>query len=548
MKSTFLLAFGLCTQLLMAQINDGGSQPQSQIMSIPNSNIPVFATANQDLRIETNNDKHNLYKIGKVLPMAVDFSAWRAQSVQTADGLVWRARIASQNAKAISLYFNNFKLPKGATMHIYSADYSRIIGGFSAHNNHESGLFSTEPLAGDELIIEYFEPRNAEFAGTFTLDGVGHIYEFERRGGRDFGDSESCQVNVNCSEGNGRTTSRDAVARILVKVGADLGWCSGTMVNNVAQDCAPYLLTAMHCGTTAADILTTTADINQWIFYFNYQSSTCLSPILEPSSQTLTGAVVRAHSNDGGGNTGSDFLLLELNNNPPSNYSVYYAGWRNSNTAAGSGYSIHHPAGDIKKISTFNSTAVSSAWGTAIGSHWEVGWVATANGTGVTEGGSSGSGLFNSSHELIGTLTGGSSSCQTLNGDDAYGKMSYHWASNGVTSARRLRDWLDPNNTGATSLAGTYAPCAVSVDRIAAQANNLRLFPNPTQTGIFNVVCDLDAQVQILDVLGRVVLTQIYESSTGVMAVDLSAQANGVYFATIKTQAGSTTKQVVLAR
>jgi hypothetical protein len=128
MKSTFLLAFGLCTQLLMAQINDGGSQPQSQIMSIPNSNIPVFATANQDLRIETNNDKHNLYKIGKVLPMAVDFSAWRAQSVQTADGLVWRARIASQNAKAISLYFNNFKLPKGATMHILAvllADFRR---------------------------------------------------------------------------------------------------------------------------------------------------------------------------------------------------------------------------------------------------------------------------------------------------------------------------------------------------------------------------------------------------------------------------------------
>jgi hypothetical protein len=548
MKSTLLLAFGFCAQLLTAQINDGGSRPQSQTMAIPNANIPVFAAQAQDFRIERSDDKHGLYKIGKVLPLSVDFSAWRAQAVQTAEGLVWRARIYSPNAKAMGLYFSNFRLPKGATMHIYSADYTRIIGGFGAHNNHESGLFSTEPIASDALIIEYFEPKNADFAGTFTLDGVGHIYEFERRGGRDFGDSESCQVNINCSEGNGRTTSRDATARILVKVGADVGWCSGTMVNNVAQDCAPYLLTALHCGTTASDVITTAADINQWIFYFNYQASGCTTPASEPSSQTLTGAVVRAHSNDGGGNTGSDFLLLELNSNPPSNYSVYYAGWRNTNTAAANGYSIHHPAGDIKKISTFSTTAVSSAWGAAVGSHWEVGWVATTNGTGVTEGGSSGSGLFNSSHELIGTLTGGASSCQTLNGDDAYGKMSYHWSSNGLTSARRLSDWLDPNNTGATSLAGTYTPCAVGVDRIAVEANNLRIFPNPTRTGIFNIECALDAQIQIVDVLGRVVLTQVYESNIGTTAIDLSAQANGVYFATVKTAAGTSTMQVVLAK
>ena len=37
-----------------------------------------------------------------------------------------------------------------------------------------------------------------------------------------------------------------------------------------------------------------------------------------------------------------------------------------------------------------------------------VGWVSNANGWGVTEGGSSGSPLFNSNGLQIGTLTGGS--------------------------------------------------------------------------------------------------------------------------------------------
>ena len=48
----------------------------------------------------------------------------------------------------------------------------------------------------------------------------------------------------------------------------------------------------------------------------------------------------------------------------------------------------------------------------------------TSNGHGVTEGGSSGSPIFNQSKRIVGQLSGGSSTCNSPNYSDLYGKMS----------------------------------------------------------------------------------------------------------------------------
>ena len=52
-------------------------------------------------------------------------------------------------------------------------------------------------------------------------------------------------------------------------------------------------------------------------------------------------------------------------------------------------------------------------------------------------------------------MSTGSSACTPAffqNGYDFYGKLSYSWDQNGNTSNRQLKPWLDPLNTGATSL------------------------------------------------------------------------------------------------
>lgn len=169
----------------------------------------------------------------------------------------------------------------------------------------------------------------------------------------------------------------------------------------------------------------------------------------------MTGCAKRADSGDGGGNSGSDYMLLELNSNPPAGYNVYYNGWNRQNVGSPSGASIHHPAGGRKKISTYTQQLTTTGWGIS-NTHWRVVWAATVNGHGVTEGGSSGSPIFNNSGLIVGTLTGGSSFCSSPNSPDQYGKMSYHWSSN---PGDNLSTWLDPVNSGVTSLAGTYAPC-----------------------------------------------------------------------------------------
>src|SRR5690606_34279814 len=119
------------------------------------------------------------------------------------------------------------------------------------------------------------------------------------------------------------------------------------------------------------------------------------------------------------------------------------------------GASIHHPAGDIKKISTYSSNLVSDTWGGPAGTHWRVTWTANASGHGVTEGGSSGSPIFNAAGRIIGTLTGGSSFCNAPSNPDYYGKMSYHWTSN---PGDDLSTYLAPGSA-ATTLDGTNQPC-----------------------------------------------------------------------------------------
>lgn len=455
---------------LVGQIQDG-SRPKSFIPNFYiNSSIPTVQMPALDRRVIDQENKERdakgiLMFNTRIQPISIQTSVHGKWDLYPDGDRIWRMGIKAKDAQGLVLYFSDFGIPQGAKLYVYSADKKQVLGGFTSENNQESGKFALGPIYSDDIVVEYMEPAAVAGQGSFTIDGVGNMYRFAKAADN-FGDSDPCEVNVNCSpEGLGKTAQRDAVARILVRVGPNAGWCSGAMVNNVLQNCDKYFLTALHCalGTQGVNSsIASASDFNQWIFYFNYQASGCTNPASQGilANQSLTGCTMRAHSNGGGGGAGSDFLLLEINNAIPSSYNVYFAGWNVSTLATTDGYGMHHPAGDIKKISTFTGTTFNTSWnGSGLNSHWGVVWGVTANGHGVTEGGSSGSPLFNSSGLIVGTLTGGSSYCTSPTSPDAYGKMSYHWTSNGQAANRQLKAWLDPTNTGVTSLAGTYFPC-----------------------------------------------------------------------------------------
>jgi PKD repeat protein len=150
-------------------------------------------------------------------------------------------------------------------------------------------------------------------------------------------------------------------------------------------------------------------------------------------------------------------LLVQINQAIPSSYGVYFNGWNRTNEpVADTGVSIHHPAGDIKKISTYWQM-ISSAWWNGLSSHWRVLWATTTNGPNTVQGGSSGSPVFDEEGYIMGDLTGGyaSNSCSTPS-PAWYGKIWYSWDQNGSTSTTRLKDWLDPDDTGIEKLQGIY--------------------------------------------------------------------------------------------
>ena len=456
----FSLLFSFLSIHVEAQISQGGEPESFRFKQIDEQAIVYSPSISFSLtKSEAVSKQCTAYEFGKILPLNQRFgdSSFGKETIDSEGNRIWKASITSENALALGLYFSNFYLPKGAKLFVYSPDKKQVIGAFTELNNSESYLFATELIFGDKLIIEYDEPAEVAGQGHFTIDEVLHAYRgvSDLKNSSDFGSSGSCEVNVNCSEGTDYENQRNSVVRLLIREGGSSFWCTGSVINNVKNDRTPYVLTADHCGSKSS-----TTDLGQWLFYFNYQSESCSNPGAEPIRKTMTGASkIAASSNTG--TMGSDFYLVLLKQKIPDDFKPYFMGWDRSGTGSNSGVTIHHPQGDIKKISSYTKPLVSTTYtsGSDIGisnGSWEVTWSATENGHGVTEGGSSGCPIYSQNGYLIGTLTGGWASCSNLNAEDYYGKFDYHWDKNGTSPDTQLKTWLDPDNTGIQIIQGIY--------------------------------------------------------------------------------------------
>jgi lysyl endopeptidase len=361
---------------------------------------------------------------------------------ELADGSkLWRLRLHVEGALALGVYYDMFSLPEGGRLFLYNKDRTQVLGAFTHLNNHESGLFANEFIQGEEVILEYIEDANAKGQAVIRISELAYAYRDIKFETREIDGIESlwCMINVACAEGDGWEDQIRSAARISIKIGWSYFWCSGALINNTLNNREPYFLTASHCGGNASP-----SDLNQWIFYFNYQAATCNGS--SSSSNTITGCQLKARDPSQADN-GSDFYLVKFNNNVPDSYNVYYSGWNRSisNQEMINGVSIHHPAGDIKKISTYSTSLVSSTGWNGLQSHWMAVWAETENGKSIVEGGSSGSPIYDRNGLIVGDLTGGyeSNSCETPS-PAFYGKIWYSWESNGTTPETRLKDWLDP--------------------------------------------------------------------------------------------------------
>jgi hypothetical protein len=291
--------------------------------------------------------------------------------------------------------------------------------------------------------------------------------------------SGSCNVNIMCPEGMPHAELGESVVRIGIYVGSLFSYGSGVLVNNTAQDGKAYILTAEHNGLNFfSGAFATAANLANWEFDFNYQRPGCNNQQAPQGTISYTGCVLRMRSFDGGGETGSDVALMEISDAAFDSSIHRYAGWSRSTSAPASGFGIHHPAGDVKKISFFTAPAVAATYfNQPTPVHWRLSWSATQSGHGVTEPGSSGSPIFGLNNGLVlGTLTGGAASCNNRNAPDYYGMFWHQWDGNGSTANRQLKPWLDPLNTDPQQFQGKN----LSVFNHDELITKYSIYPNPS--------------------------------------------------------------------
>ena len=352
---------------------------------------------------------------------------------------VWRLTISSRNAYSLNLIFDDFELNNKGRLFIYNEDNNQYLGAFTSRNNKPSHKFAVAPVAGDQITVQYEVPEEEGTPDDFTITRVNHdfmgILKSDRRpiSGKPAGE---CNIDVNCKIGDRWSEVKNAVVRLIVD-GRDV--CTGTLINNTAEDKKPYVLSASHCYRKWEYAETS-------VYTFNYESPYC-APLDGDPIHTLSGAIMKAHYDS------LDFALVELDDLPPPDFRPYYAGWDRSSVLPDSSVTIHHPLGNIKKISidydvpeyvTFSSSSIKNPTN---GSFNILRWD-----EGVTEVGSSGAALFNMKKQVIGTLSGGAAYCGSPV-DDYFARFAMQWDFSSDTT-KQLKHWLDPLETGTLLLSG----------------------------------------------------------------------------------------------
>ncbi|MFT4662367.1 MAG: lysyl endopeptidase [Patiriisocius sp.] len=441
MKKTLTIAcLVCCASFLNAQIQYGGTPINWNSKSSLDMEIPTMVMPSLDMNTINAEDavvdqyKETPYRFG--FDHDVNYNFFEiASNIERKNGdKVWRMGINCPKATSINFLFGEFYLPEGGELFIWNQDRTEFLGSFTNANNKEFGSLAIGLIHDDNIVIEYVESAETLNQALLSISQISHGYrpvlnKWEEDKGP-FGTSGSCNMNVNCPDGADWEAEKRGVALILNGGNAH---CTGSLINNTDEDGAPYFLTAAHCDANEAN----------WVFYFNHEYEGCANSGPALTSQSISGGVQQAST------APSDAHLVLLSSDVPADYDPYFNGWDNSGDPVSLGIGIHHPSGDVKKLAFDDDPlTITQYLGMTANDnfdHWRIELWERAT---TTEGGSSGSPLFDQDHRIIGQLHGGYANCANSI-DDYYGAMHTSWST--------LDEFLDPSGSGVSTLDG-YGP------------------------------------------------------------------------------------------
>lgn len=439
--STVLACLIACS--VHAQVTETGSEPvrveataakrvewrdaAKAAAQAPTLALPALAPERVEAMQRRNREGHQRrFQIGVVRAVASEAVAQvpkpTAQTV--ADGTVLRLDVASAGAAALRVGLRVDAWPDGVELRVAGTVFGDTIYAVDAaaarRQADAQGVYWTAVTDGERQRLELFVPAGVDPARVrFAVDSVSHLVvgpQGESGDAKALGDSGACEIDVVCRTGTlGQTfiDLKNSVARLVFQSGGGAFTCTGTLLNDTAPNTQiPWFYTAHHCigNQTEASSVTT---------FWNFETPTCNVDNAGPNTQVQGGAQL-LYSQDS-----TDGALLRLNNSPPGG--AVLLGWNAGSLPTPSAIvGVHHPRGDIKKVSIGTHSGVSSNVdidGQILSSALRASWT-----EGTTEGGSSGSGLFtfNGGYQLRGGLAGGSAGCTNSGGSEASGNRDFY--------------------------------------------------------------------------------------------------------------------------
>jgi hypothetical protein len=332
-----------------------------------------------------------------------------------------RVEFQSLKAKGLRLQFANLA-ESGSQVRIYDPAGTAVFGPFDSPGFSEDGLWWSPTIYGDTIGVEFEAGSDKAAASLPTLTAVAYVFTCDCATGPNT--PLSCHNDVTCQATWANNEAR-GVGQTSFITGGSCFICTGALLARGPGDFSPIYMTARHCISTQAEAGTLEV---RWL----YQTSTCNGtvPGWNTVPRTNGALLLKLHTN-------TDWTLLGLYEPPGGDY---YAGW-NAGAWASSGAAtgVHHPAGSFKRISTGSSSG--STDGATFcdtstppvcfnANVWNVSYT-----SGTTEGGSSGSPIYDVNRQVRGTLSGGTSGCATIT--KRYGRLDQAW--------NNLRYYIDSN-------------------------------------------------------------------------------------------------------
>ena len=441
MKKIIFLILLFSSAVVFSQVTNEG-QPLSwkllkDTKTIQNHELPNFDLEALRIEDEVNDLLFDApWRFGYKHMVDFGFEDGKWTTLENGDR-IWRIKFTSSQAISMNVYFDEFFMPKGGKVYLYNDDRSDLLGAYTESQNLATGDLGTWLVNGETLWIDYLEPAEVAGEGKLHIAYITHGYRGSSSmlNEKGLGSSGDCNHDVDCPIGDDWEELKELNKKSVgIMLTGGSGFCSGALINNTAEDGKPYFLTANHCYSDPAG----------WAFMFDWISPDPICATTEASTDydsamTISGATLRAK------NAASDFCLVEMSVAPEADWNRTYAGWDKTDNFPEFEVGIHHPAGDIMKVCRDDTGAIHVDAGgepvwqiTTAGGGWELG---------VTEGGSSGSPLFDQDGKIIGQLWRGAAACDGTvdNGTfDEYGRFAASWGTAEMADDVKLEPWLDP--------------------------------------------------------------------------------------------------------